>query len=99
MVDSAGMQSGIMLNNVLGMIAIGFIGLALAILMRIIERRLCSWREKLTENESVVRLDNLKKVLKSMEKTYKSLMELILILKRMNLLFCLARGNAEKRHY
>ena len=42
----AGMQSGIMLNNVLGMIAIGFIGLALAILMRIIERRLCSWRER-----------------------------------------------------
>lgn len=42
----AGMQSGIMLNNVLGMIAIGIIGLILATAMRIIERRLCSWKER-----------------------------------------------------
>ena len=42
----AGMQSGIMLNNVLGMIAIGFIGLVLATLMRMLDRRLCSCKER-----------------------------------------------------
>lgn len=42
----AGMQSGVMLNNVLGMIAIGIVGLILATVMRILERRLCSWKER-----------------------------------------------------
>lgn len=42
----AGMQSGNMLNNVLGMIAIGIIGLILATLMRALERRLCSWKQR-----------------------------------------------------
>lgn len=42
----SGMQSGNMVNNVMGMISIGIIGLVLASLMRYMERRLCSWKER-----------------------------------------------------
>lgn len=42
----AGMQSGNMVNNVMGMISIGIVGLILASLMRDVERRLCSWKER-----------------------------------------------------
>lgn len=39
----SGMQTGKMVNNVIGMISIGLVGLFLATLIREIERRLCSW--------------------------------------------------------
>lgn len=43
---TAGMQGGGMTNSVIGMISIGVIGLILAALMRALERRLCSWKER-----------------------------------------------------
>ncbi|MFI3208505.1 MAG: ABC transporter permease [Eubacteriales bacterium] len=43
---TAGMQGGGMTNSVIGMIAIGVIGLILAALMRACERRLCTWKER-----------------------------------------------------
>lgn len=43
---TAGMQSGNMVNNVMGMVSIGIIGLILASLMRVCERRLCAWKER-----------------------------------------------------
>lgn len=42
----SGMQSGNMVNNVMGMISIGIVGLILASFMRVMERRLCSWKER-----------------------------------------------------
>ncbi len=39
----SGMQTGKMVNNVIGMISIGLVGLFLATFIREVERRLCSW--------------------------------------------------------
>lgn len=39
----SGMQTGKMVNNVIGMISIGIVGLLLATIIREVERRLCSW--------------------------------------------------------
>jgi ABC-type nitrate/sulfonate/bicarbonate transport system permease component len=39
----SGMQTGKAVNNVIGMISIGLVGLLLATLIREVERRLCSW--------------------------------------------------------
>lgn len=42
----SGMQTGNMVNNVIGMVSIGVVGLILATLMRDAERRLCAWKER-----------------------------------------------------
>ena len=42
----SGMHRGTMVQNVMGMISIGIVGLVLASFMRIMERRLCSWKER-----------------------------------------------------